>query len=97
VSPVLAGERTIDDIMINSVEWYAEKGITLHTGQTMVDIDHRTHTVIADDGTEKCYDRLLLASGSSPFIIPVPGQALLSVSLCCGLMNTICFSVNVSL
>ena len=76
LSPVLAGEKTIDDIMLNTVDWYAEKGITLHTSKTIVDIDRRNRKVIADDGTEESYDRLLLATGSNPFIIPVPGHEL---------------------
>lgn len=79
LSPVLAGEKTIDDIMLNSLEWYAENGITLHTNRTIVDIDRRNHKVIADDGTEESYDRLLLATGSNPFIIPVPGHELSGV------------------
>ena len=32
LSPVLAAEKTVDDIMLNRVEWYAEHGITLHAG-----------------------------------------------------------------
>jgi nitrite reductase (NADH) large subunit len=76
LSPVLAGEKTIDDIMLNTVDWYAEKGITLHTSKTIVDVDRRNRKVIADDGTEESYDRLLLATGSNPFIIPVPGHEL---------------------
>ena len=76
LSPVLAGEKTIDDIMLNSLDWYAEKGITLHTSKTIVNIDRRNHKVVADDGTEESYDRLLLATGSNPFIIPVPGHEL---------------------
>ncbi len=74
LSPVLAGEKTIDDIILNSQEWYDENNITLHTGKTVVDIDRRGQKVIADDGTTASYDRLLLATGSNPFIIPVPGH-----------------------
>lgn len=76
LSPVLAGEKTIDDIMLNTLDWYAENDITLHTSKTIVDIDRRNHKVIADDGTEESYDRLLLATGSNPFMIPVPGHEL---------------------
>jgi nitrite reductase [NAD(P)H] large subunit len=76
LSPVLAAEKTIDDIMLNTVEWYAENGITLHTNKTIVDIDRRNCKVIADDGSVESYDRLLLATGSNPFIIPVPGHDL---------------------
>ena len=76
LSPVLAGEKTIDDIMLNTKEWYEEHDITLHAGKTVVDIDRRNRKVIADDGTEEGYDRLLMATGSNPFIIPVPGNDL---------------------
>jgi len=74
LSPVLAGEKTIDDIMLNTLEWYEENNITLHTGKKVINIDRKARRVIADDGTEESYDRLLLATGSNPFIIPVPGH-----------------------
>ncbi len=76
LSPVLAGEKTIDDIMLNTLEWYEENNIKLHVGKTIVNVDRKAQKVIADDGTEASYDRLLLATGSSPFIIPVPGHEL---------------------
>ncbi|HEX2830801.1 MAG TPA: nitrite reductase large subunit NirB [Burkholderiales bacterium] len=76
LSPVLSGEQTIPEIILNSREWYAENNITLHTGKTITTIDRVRRAVIADDGTEAPYDRLLLATGSNPFILPVPGKDL---------------------
>ena len=76
LSPVLAGEMTIQDIILNDWDWYRENGITLHTGRKIVKIDRIARKVIADDGTEAEYDRLLLATGSNPFILPVPGKDL---------------------
>jgi nitrite reductase (NADH) large subunit len=76
LSPVLAGEQTIDEIILNPLTWYAENGITLHTGKTVAKIDRVKRKVVASDGTEAAYDRLLLATGSSPFILPVPGKDL---------------------
>jgi nitrite reductase (NADH) large subunit len=76
LSPVLSGEQTVDEIILNSREWYAENKITLHTGKTITTIDRVRRTVVADDGTEAPYDRLLLATGSNPFILPVPGKDL---------------------
>ncbi|MBA4709120.1 NAD(P)/FAD-dependent oxidoreductase [Aquitalea magnusonii] len=76
LSPVLAGEQDFKDIILNSVEWYAEHGITLHMGKNVATIDRVRRKVIAEDGTEAAYDRLLLATGSTPFILPVPGKAL---------------------
>ena len=76
LSPVLAGEQTIEQIMLNQVEWYAENGITLHLNKTIVKIDRVKRQVIAADGTVAAYDRLLLATGSNPFILPIPGKEL---------------------
>jgi len=73
LSPVLAGEKTIDEIVLNDEQWYVENGITLHTGKVVTKIDRRNKQVIAEDGTTACYDRLLLATGSNPFRLPVPG------------------------
>lgn len=74
LSPLLAGEKTLDDIMINTPEWYAEHGITLHAGDPVVDIRRHQKQVVAASGLQVPYDRLLLATGSNPFVIPVPGK-----------------------
>ena len=79
LSPVLAGEKTIDEIMLNDEQWYADNGITLHKGKNVTDIDRAKRVVKADDGTDAGYDRLILATGSYPFIIPVPGKDLAGV------------------
>ncbi len=79
LSPVLAGEQTIDEIILNPRDWYGEHGITLHTGKKVVSVNRRSRVVTADDGTEAAYDRLLLATGSHPFILPVPGKELAGV------------------
>jgi nitrite reductase (NADH) large subunit len=79
LSPVLAGEQTIDEIILNPLSWYAEHGITLHTGKKVVRVDRVRRTVIAEDGTQAEYDRLLLSTGSNPFILPVPGKDLQGV------------------
>jgi nitrite reductase (NADH) large subunit len=74
LSPVLAGEKTIDDIVLNSREWYQQNGITLLTGDPVVEIDRVRRKVLTERGVVADYDRLLLATGSNPFIIPVPGH-----------------------
>lgn len=79
LSPVLAGEQDFDDIVLNPLSWYAEHGIRLHLGKEVVKIDRVRRCVIAADGTEAEYDRLLLATGSLPFILPVPGKDLKGV------------------
>ncbi|WP_037061507.1 nitrite reductase large subunit NirB [Pseudoxanthomonas suwonensis] len=76
LSPVLAGEQDFDDIVLNPLSWYAEHGITLHLGKEVTRIDRVQRKVVAADGTEAEYDRLLLATGSLPFILPVPGKDL---------------------
>ena len=76
LSPVLAGEQTLDEIILNPLTWYAEHGITLHTNKKVVDVNRQRRVVIAIDGTEAEYDRLLIATGSQPFILPVPGKEL---------------------
>src|SRR3989344_3433616 len=76
LSPVLTGEKQFREILLNDDAWYAEHGITLHKGKTVVEIDRRRRLVKASDGTASTYDRLLLATGSNPFILPVPGKDL---------------------
>ncbi len=76
LSPVLSGEMTLPEIMLNDLDWYRDNGITLHAGRKVVGIDRRQRVVTADDGTVASYDRLLLATGSNPFILPVPGRDL---------------------
>jgi nitrite reductase (NADH) large subunit len=79
LSPVLAGEQTIQQIILNPQSWYDEHGITLHTGKKVSKVDRIKRVVIAEDGTEAEYDRLLLSTGSNPFILPVPGKDLKGV------------------
>ncbi len=76
LSPVLAGEMTLKEIMLNDLDWYAANNITLHLNKKIVKIDRVAKKVIAADGTEADYDRLLLATGSNPFILPIPGVKL---------------------
>ena len=76
LSPVLAGEQTIPEIVLNPLAWYAEHGITLHLGKAVARIDRARRVVHAADGTQAAYDRLLVATGSTPFILPVPGKSL---------------------
>jgi nitrite reductase (NADH) large subunit len=76
LSPVLAGEQTLDEIVLNTYAWYEENNITLHAGKKVVSVDRVKRIVRADDGTEAEYDRLLLCTGSNPFILPLPGKDL---------------------
>jgi len=79
LSPVLAGEKKAEEIVLHTREWYADNGIVLHAGDPAVAIDRSRRIVRARSGLEVGYDRLLLATGSSPFIVPVPGAQLRGV------------------
>ena len=76
LSPVLAGEMTVKEIMLNDVEWYQQQGIELHLNKKVVHIDRVNRKVLTEDGMEQVYDRLLLATGSNPVVLPIPGKDL---------------------
>ena len=76
LSPLLSGETPVEDILLNKPEWYVRRGIVLHADDPVVAIDRRRRVVRAQSGYETSYDRLLLATGSNPVIIPVPGKDL---------------------
>ena len=76
LSPVLAGEQSFDDIVLNDLSWYLDNHIRLLLNRRVVKIDRARRLVIADDGTQAHYDRLLIATGSTPFIPPIPGHTL---------------------
>jgi nitrite reductase (NADH) large subunit len=76
LSPVLAGEKTFDQIVINDRAWYDDNKIALVTDDPIVAIDRAAKTVTARSGRTARYDKLLIATGSDPFIIPVPGKDL---------------------
>jgi NAD(P)H-dependent nitrite reductase large subunit/NAD(P)H-dependent nitrite reductase small subunit len=76
LSPVLAGEKRIDEIMLHDHDWYREHGVTLHAGDPVVAIDRVRRTVTSQSGVVAAYDRLLLATGSQPFMPPIAGNQL---------------------
>jgi nitrite reductase (NADH) large subunit len=76
LSPMLAGEKNLDDIMLNTRAWYEHNRITLHAGDPVLSIDRTRRLVRSAGGREVRYDRLLLATGSKPFMLPVPGADL---------------------
>lgn len=79
LSPVLAGEKSFNDIILNDDSWYADNHITLYKGNPVIQIDRVKRRVITASGESIAYDRLLIATGSNPFIIPVPGNQLKGV------------------
>ncbi|SFB72673.1 assimilatory nitrite reductase (NAD(P)H) large subunit precursor [Polaromonas sp. OV174] len=80
LSPVLAGEQTLEEIVLNDWSWYTANGITLHAGWTVTEVDRVRRLVHAQNASGQTisaeYDRLLMATGSSPFILPIPGKDL---------------------
>ena len=73
LSSVLAGEKSAEDIVLNDVDWYRDNGIQAKLGVRVVEIDRGRRAVIDDEGRETLYDKLILATGSSAFIPPIPG------------------------
>ena len=76
LSPVLSGEAIYEDILIHDEAWYARHGVTLRRGAEIVSLDRGAKTVCARDGSTTPYDKLLLATGSSPFVPPLPGAGV---------------------
>ena len=79
LSPVLAGEKTLDEIVLNPLSWYEEHGVKLRTGEEIAMIDRRTREVVTAAGDRTPYDRLLIATGSNPIVLPIPGKDLAGV------------------
>ncbi len=76
LSPVLAGEKTLDEIVLGPESWYQEHSVKLRKGETIEMIDRRTREVVTATGERVPYDRLLIATGSHPIILPLPGKEL---------------------
>jgi nitrite reductase (NADH) large subunit len=76
LSPVLSGEKTFEEIIIHGDGWYIKNNITLYKGHKIIAIDRVGKTVTSDHGVSEPYDKLVIATGSNPFIIPVPGANL---------------------
>ncbi|MEL6481454.1 MAG: nitrite reductase large subunit NirB [Pseudomonadota bacterium] len=78
LSPVLSGEKTFEEIITHDATWYAEHGVTCRFGEAITGIDRARKVVVSAAG-ETPYDKLVIATGSMPFIIPVPGHDLSGV------------------
>lgn len=76
LSPLLAGEKQIDDIMLHPLSWYAAHGVTLHRDDPVIAIDRNRGCVSTRSGAVAGYDRLLIATGSTPAVPEVPGRHL---------------------
>ncbi|GAA4707923.1 nitrite reductase large subunit NirB [Phytohabitans rumicis] len=74
LSNVLSGAEDEADIFLNSLPWYAENGIDLRAGVQVTRIDRFARTVRADDGSVTPYDKLVIATGSRPYVPPIDGM-----------------------
>ncbi|GAB2815813.1 nitrite reductase large subunit NirB [Comamonas piscis] len=83
LSPVLAGEQTLEDIVLNDWSWYETHGVRLHTGCTVHAVDRARRVVHGRNAQGEAvtadYDRLILATGSNPFMLPIAGKELQGV------------------
>ncbi|MBV5266368.1 nitrite reductase large subunit NirB [Pinisolibacter aquiterrae] len=75
LSPVLSGEKSYEEIVTHDDAWYAENAVACRFGEPVVSIDRDRKVVVGAKG-EVAYDKLVIATGSSPFIVPVPGKDL---------------------
>ncbi|MEL7097249.1 MAG: nitrite reductase large subunit NirB [Pseudomonadota bacterium] len=76
LSPVLAGDQTYEEIVTHDADWYAANGVTCRFGERVAGIDRAAKTVTAANGEILPYDKLVIATGSNPFMIPLPGHDL---------------------
>ena len=79
LSPLLSGEKSFEQIVIHGDGWYVKHGVTLYKGCTVTDIDREKKTVTSATGITASYDQLIIATGSQPIIIPIPGANLAGV------------------
>jgi NAD(P)H-dependent nitrite reductase small subunit len=79
LSPLLAGEKRLEEIVTHTPEWFEERRITLHRADPVMAIDRIQRCVRSRSGASAAYDRLLIATGSHPIVLPVPGKDLAGV------------------
>ncbi len=65
---------TADDLMLTSEGYYQENGVNYVLNDKVVEIDAKAHKVVTASGREESYDKLVLATGSFPFVPPIPGK-----------------------
>lgn len=79
LSNILQNKMTVEETIMNPYEWYEEHDIKLITNDPVVDVDRTNQNVTTANGIEVAYDKLIFATGSKAFVIPVPGSTLPSV------------------
>lgn len=76
LSPLLAGEISPADLELRPAGWYAQNGIILRIGQPAVALDATQRMAVLRDGTHLSFDMCVLATGSEPIRLPLPGRDL---------------------
>lgn len=76
LSPVLSGEKSYEDIITHDLDWYDANCVQLYRNEKVVSIDRQEKTVLSGNGRVAYYDKLVIATGSNPIIIPLPGHEL---------------------
>ncbi|HEA6820752.1 TPA: NAD(P)/FAD-dependent oxidoreductase [Staphylococcus aureus] len=79
LSNILQNKMTVEETIMNPYEWYEEHGIELITNDLVIEVDRANQSVTTANGIEVSYDKLIFATGSKAFVIPVPGSTLPSV------------------
>lgn len=76
LSSVLAGDKSMGDIVTHAPEWYAERGVSLYRGEPVVAVDTGRRLLTTGSGRALAWDRLVLATGAAPVMPPLPGMEL---------------------
>lgn len=79
LSPILSGEKSFEEIVIHGDGWYVDHGVTIYKGHKVTAIDRAAKTVTSEHGVSVDYDKIIIATGSLPIVIPVPGHDLAGV------------------
>ncbi|MEO2077224.1 MAG: nitrite reductase large subunit NirB [Bacillus sp. (in: firmicutes)] len=80
LSNILQGDTNFEDIIINPLDWYKENQIQLFTGDAVTKIDIEGKRVLSNQGRVVEYDELIIATGSSSFILPISGADKIGVA-----------------
>jgi nitrite reductase (NADH) large subunit len=73
LSSILQGSTSFGDITLHDREWYERNHIHLYTGETVIQIDKHIQVIKTDQRRILSYDQLIIATGSVPFSLPIPG------------------------
>jgi nitrite reductase (NADH) large subunit len=73
LASILSGEKRMEDIVLHPEEWYREQGVKLHLDQKVEKILRHKKEALTEDGSSHSYDKLIIATGSLPLALNVPG------------------------